>query len=124
MDIKIPEAQMQDIVAQAIFKTLDENARATIIQDAITHLITKPTKKDYYGPEPKSPLQQAFHNAVSFAANKLIREQIEADSAIKEKILALFAEAMTKAFETDRAQVVERLSSKISNAIGEAFAKD
>lgn len=120
MDIKIPEAQMQDIVAQAIFKTLDENARNTLIQEAITYLITKPEKKDYYAPDPKSPLQQAFHNAVGVAANKLISDQFDTDQALKEKILALFAEAMVRVFEMDRATTVQRLA----NAIGSAMAKD
>ena len=119
MDIKIPEAQMQDIVASAIFQTIDENARATLIQDAIRYLISKPEKKSYYDADPKSPLQFAFENAIGVAANKLIREQIEANPEIQQKILDLLKEALTKVFETNRTATVER----IATALGSALAK-
>ena len=121
MDIKIPEAQMQDIVAQAIFKTLDDNARNTIIQDAITHLISKPEKRNYYDAEPRSRLQEAFHNAVAAVANKIIHQQIESDSEVKVKITALFNDAMMKVFEEGNREV---LVGRLANAIGSAIAKE
>jgi hypothetical protein len=117
MDIKIDEAQMQSIVADAIFKTLNEDSRNTLIQQAIAYLIKVPEKTRYNDPEPKSPLQQAFHNALFTAANVLIRQQMDSDPAIKEKILGLLTEAMAHAFETSREATVHRVSSALVSAL-------
>lgn len=71
-DIKIPEGELSAVIGHAIIEQLSAETRETLIAAALQHIMTAPAA-DRYGPKPKSPLQQAFNEAVV----RITRETVE-----------------------------------------------
>lgn len=81
MDIKIDTAQMQELIGQAVFASLDQAKRDILIKGAIEHLVTK-DQSGRYSYDRTSPIEEAFRRAVRDVAQLLrptIRERPHCD---------------------------------------------
>jgi hypothetical protein len=97
MELSINPEAAKEIVQKAIFDSLSQDARNELVGQAITALTLRP-KKDRYaysGPEPRSPLEEAFDRAVVTIANQVVREYLE-DEEIKKAIQAQILAALDK----------------------------
>lgn len=87
LDIKLDDAQFASVIGKAILDEMSPAAKDKIIADAIVALNKVPEGRGYGYDKPVSPLQQAFNQAVSGAAFKIVRETVEAaDGPVRAKI--------------------------------------
>lgn len=114
MNIQINPDDVKALVSEAILKTLDDEKRATLIKDAIAHLLTPPTGGGY-GYDKTTPLQSAFRVAVEHTARRLCLEMLEQDEGLKGQIRALLTEAMEKAMTTQREKVVNDMAENFAS---------
>ena len=112
MDIKIDTPQMQELIAQAVFASLDEVKRDVLIKGAIQHLITKDHSRSYGAST--SPIEDAFRHAVRDVASKIASEMLTNDSDITTKIRALLNEALVLLMENNRESTVANLANAIA----------
>lgn len=74
-EIKLDSDAVQNIVAKALLEELSEEARNSLIQQAITYLIAVPENTNHYRTrQEKSPLQAAFEKAAVEVADGYVRE--------------------------------------------------
>lgn len=111
MDIKIDIPQMQELIAQAVFASLDEIKRDVLTKGAIQHLITK--SGDYYNGR-SSPIEQAFQYAVRDVAQKIATEVLTNDASVQEKMRSLLNEALARLMEKNREATVTKLADSIA----------
>lgn len=79
-EIKLDSDAVQNIVAKALLEELSEEARNSLIQQAITYLIAAPKNTNHYSNRPeKSPLQVAFEKAAVEVADGYVRELFKKD---------------------------------------------
>jgi len=111
------DTAMKALVVEAMFKSLDEGKREALIKGAIAALIT-PTNKGhgYYGPN-KSPLEDAFNDAIQQVARELVFETVRAEGPIRDRLKALCAAALEKLVLTDEGQLATELATAIVRAI-------
>lgn len=111
MQLDLKDDQLKAIIGEAILRSIDEKSRDTLIKSAIEHLIAPQQPHNGYGNKRPSILEEAFQRQVSYVADQLIREILEKDDTLKERIKALIAEAAEKALTG------EGLVDKVSAAI-------
>lgn len=110
MDIKIDTPQMRELLAQAVFASLDEVKRDVLIKSAIQHLVTQ--SADRYNRT--SPIEEAFQWAVRDVATKIANDMLTNDPTVSEKIRGLVNEALVRLTETNREKTVEKLADAIA----------
>lgn len=78
------------LVQKAVLDMITPENRDELIEGAIKHLMTTPTRTNQFSGAPtRSPLTEAFEGAVHAAAVKYVREAIEADPKVAEAIRAV-----------------------------------
>lgn len=87
---------LKALVAEALYKHLDEKKREELIKGALASLLEE--KSIGYGPR-RSDLKDAFDQAVRTIAFEVARERLREDAALKAKLSELFAQAWIKAVE-------------------------
>jgi hypothetical protein len=119
----ISEDAMQQMVAKAIFETMTAEQRETLVQGAITHLLTVPLKgpHSYSSTPPKSPLQEAFEMSVYKLAREMAVDMIEKDETVRTHVKTLLGDALAKLFDDDT--VRERIADKMSEALSDIFSR-
>ncbi len=122
MDIAIDPKALQTIVSDAIFKSLDEKKRDTLIQAALQHLMTPAKAAGGWGSrEGSTPLEQAFQVACAQAAQKIVTEELQKPEQ-REKIAAIIHKAFDKAFLSEDGKIVDELAKSLVNAV--TFRRD
>ena len=117
MDIKLNVDQVKDIVSEAVLRSLDQDTRNTLIQGAIKSLL-EPVGKDTMYSKAKSPLQQAFEQAVYSVAISIARETMEKDTIVQQQIKVLLTEAMEKVMIQNREKTVDLIANAITTGMG------
>lgn len=112
MEIKLDSQQLQELMAQAVFASLDEVKRDVLIKGAIQHLITKPHGNGYY--DRTSPIEDAFRAAVRQVAEKIANDMLNNDADLTAKIRALVNEALVRLMDTNREKTVEKIADAIA----------
>jgi hypothetical protein len=122
MNLNLDSSAMQTIVAAAIMQQVGPDKRDEIMTAAVKFLLTPPPKSGgYYGPDPKSPLQQAFENAAEVCARRIMHEEM-AKPEYAEKVREVVQAAMARAFEGDaREKMIQRMTAALVTSIS---AKD
>lgn len=115
MELKIEQGAIEEVVKAAILEQLGEQGRRDLIEAALTHLLTAP-KSTSYGYQPVSVLQQAFNEAVSQVARKIIVETLTDDEEFHAKVRVLIGDAMVKMDQMN-------FSSYLADALGEALKR-
>lgn len=120
LEIKIDDEMVKSYVAEAILKQIDGPTREKILAQAVATLL-KPEEYRGYGAKPKSPLEQAFEQAVHRVAHDVVREDLEKNPAIRDKIRELYSEAMRKVFEDQetRLKIVQSIADAMSSTLSE-----
>ena len=118
MDLKIGGEDFQALVSKSIVDSLTPETRHKLITDAIQKTLTPPESGSGYGSKPRrSPLQQAFDNAVESYASRYAVEALSNDQAFKTKIEALFADIAKKLFDDQREEIVDGCARMIRQAL-------
>lgn len=117
MDLRVDDAAMKSLVAKSIVDGLTPEAREQLITNAVTQTLSAQEKGNSY--DKRSPLQQAFDNAVVAEANRYARELLATDEKFKAQIEGLFADVAKKLFadEDTRESMVSALATTIRKAI-------
>jgi hypothetical protein len=125
--LTIPEETMRALIGEAILKGIDQDARNTLIQSAINHLIAPSKVKGQYGREEvgPSPIEEAFNNAVRLAAQDYVRQWVtssdEAQAALRgqlDELLASYKSKLDESWEFKTALnewVIDYLSKKAAD---------
>jgi hypothetical protein len=110
---------VKGLVVEAMYKSLDQGARDKLIQGALEHLIA-PTNTGGLGGMGRGPsiLEEAFRTEVASAARSMVREAVENDPTIKQKI----RDAVTAAFEKFFAS--SQLADKMAEAMWRLHERD
>lgn len=116
MEIKLDAEAAASIASAAIFDSLSQDARDSVIKTAIEFLLTPEKNRNNYGAG-ETPLQQAFNNAIREVAFRIVKEKIENDPQVEEAILDLLGPLLTSAMKVEG----ENYESKLADAIGQAL---
>ena len=102
------------LVLEAMLSALDRDKRDELIRKALEALITPPDSRGY-GIKAKSPLQEAFDQAVYDTARVIVKDMLATDE-IRGQVRTLVAAAVGRmTLDTDL------LSERLANAITEAI---
>lgn len=123
MEIKLDAEAAASIASAAIFDSLSEEARDSVIKQAIEHLLT-PVKNDRFSVGPgQTPLQTAFNQALSTAAYKAVADKVANDPQVTAKIDELLGPLLNKALEAEAENYDNSLSDKLGSALGQWLAE-
>lgn len=115
MDIKLDGVDFEKVFQAAIIQSLDAEKQAILIKGALEFLFKKSSS---YGST--SPLEQAFNGAMRQCAQEYVKEVLENELEVKQKIQTLIKEAVEKMYTDGRMITVD----KICNAIIDGITKN
>jgi len=113
MELKIAPEAMETMVTKAMFDGMTQEHRDELVSSAIKQLLEKPVKKSAWEAG-KSPLQEAFDNAVGIVARKISYERLQNDPEFIAKVEQLFADIVKKMFGEGEAR--DKFIDKIAEA--------
>lgn len=117
-EVKLDDNTMRDVITAAILKTLTEESKALLIQQAIASLLAPIPKKDAWDRTPeRTKLQEIFDNSAYAVAGEAVREAFKTDERVKASMRELVAKGLEKALEDGE------LPSKLASVISEVFSK-
>lgn len=117
--IKLDPESLAVLVQKALIESIDEETREKILSDAIAQilLVPKDERPHYQRTEPlKSPLTRAFEQAIDTATHKVVREMIDSDPRVVEKIREIAGEVVNPLIDG-----TYDLSAVVGEAIGTAL---
>lgn len=115
--VNVDGPAMQAIVAAAILQQVGPEKRDELMTAAIKHLMTPGESRGYGYAPPRSPLQQAFEEAVRHSADRIMHEEMEKPE-YKSKLQEVVREAMMRSLEGEpREAMVVRLAGALSTAL-------
>ena len=115
MNLNLDDAQLKDLIGEALLRSLDQAGRDVLIKDAIAHLVT-PTKSAYNNTS-ESPLQMVFHQAVITVTREVIAAQLKENEVIKTAVDSLIMEAVQRVFVDQREKTIEKVTNSIVEAL-------
>ena len=95
--IKIDQTLMQDVVRTAMLQLMTDEARQTIITEAIEKLTLRPPKTSY-NQNPESPLERAWDEGLRAVAAEVVKEMLSEED-IRTATKAAMREQMEKLVE-------------------------
>ncbi len=114
MTIQLDPVALREATAQAIMGTLTPEVRATILEKAVSALLSPSTDSWNRG---KSPLQQAFDAAVVAIAHEEARKYVAESPELRDRLAALLRETADRVLSADRDKLVERMSDAFVNSL-------
>jgi hypothetical protein len=118
MDLKIEQKDVAEFVSAALLTKLDQNARDELIKEALKTLISPP-ERNSYGQLQKSPLQEAFDQAVRRTTQTIAYDMIEENAEFKAKLKELITEAVEVLFTRKREDVTNKIADAIIKGMTE-----
>lgn len=115
INLKLEEESLKKMAAEAILAQLSTDERASILQQAVSFLLTP--KEQGLGYRKTTPLQDAFQIALQKIAHEVAREVLDDMPEIQANMKEVAAEAYMKALVERREETVNRLSSSIVDAM-------
>lgn len=106
--INLDPVALREATTQSIMGMLTPEVRAKIISDAISALLNPSTNSWDKG---RSPIQQAFDNAVARVAHEVAHEHVKNDPTIKSRLEFLVKETATNVLRMDAAKMAENMAS-------------
>lgn len=116
--INLDPESLSIIVQKAILDSLTPEARDQIMVDAIANLLTIP-KKEQYGRQMDTPLQEAFKSAVHSAAVTVVRDMVQSDEAVQAKILELVSTPIAEITKGNWDGLPDRIGEAIGSTVAE-----
>lgn len=118
--MNIDSDTMKQLVAKAIMDSIDDDARAKLLEGAISSLMNTVEQTGGYGSDRRTRIQRLFDDAVSTAALGVVRKLLDDEYA--DRIRVVVRDALDKAFaDTDRMNEVSR---RVADAIGAGLSGD
>jgi hypothetical protein len=117
MEIKLDAEAVAGIASAAIFDAMSADMRESVIKQAVQYLLTPEENRGRFGPG-KTPLQNAFDQAIQQVAYKVVKERIEEDPVISEHIQSLIHPLMTQALNAEAVDYETTLADAIGSAMG------
>jgi hypothetical protein len=115
INLKLDEEGLKKLAAEAILAQLSTEERTSILQQAVSFLLTP--KDQGYGYRKTTPLQDAFQIALQKIAHEVAREVLDEMPEVRAKMKEVAAEAYMKALVERREETVNKLSSAIVEAM-------
>lgn len=122
MEIKLDGAAVAEIASAAIFQSLSEQQRENVLKQAVEALLS-PDKNHHSTLYGKTPLQQAFEQAIQQAAFKAVHEKIAEDPEVRAKIDELMGPLILGAVKEGAVRYNDSLSDAIGRAVGNWLAE-
>lgn len=121
LNLSISEDTAKRIITAAILQSMGEEERSAMITQAIAWLgEPRPVHGGYNAPK-TTPLQDAYANAMSIYIDRVVREVIDADEALRASIeqqlrefLALWQKALDEHGAELRSKVTETVISYVT----------
>ena len=107
MQITLDPVALREATGQAIMGILTPELRAQILQQAISALLAPSTNSWERG---KSPIEQAFENAVGRAAHEAAFEYVKTDAVLMDRIKALLQQTADKVLAADPEKMAGRMA--------------
>ena len=117
LTIKLDPVALREATAQAIMVTLTSDIRRDILDQSIRALLTPSTDSWRKG---KSPIQEAFDQAVMQIAHEEAKRIVSEDATIAAKIKDLLRETADKVISCD----TEQLSQRMADAFVSSLRRD
>lgn len=117
MEIKFDAEAAASIASAAIFDSMAEDARDSVIKQAIQALLTPEKDRNSYGVG-KTPLQQAFDMAIRESAFRAVREKIENDPEVQANINKLLGPLLISAMNAEGEEYNSSLADALGGALG------
>lgn len=112
MELNISDEKLAGVVSTAILGAISEGQRDTLVTDAIKYLLTVDEKSGGYSYPKRTPLQQAFDDALTRTCHTMVSDMLKNDEAIQAEIKSLISDAYKKALE-NRAALVGTIANSI-----------
>lgn len=119
--LKIDDSILQDVVQAAMLQMMTEEARTTIITDAIERLTARPPKTTY-DTSPRSPLEQAWEIGLMKVANQVVTEMLSEETLlehVKEGMRVAMEKIAKEEYLADA--IGSAISARISDKIRERY---
>ena len=113
MEIKLDDLNFQEVFSAAIMQTLDEKKKDELIKGAVQFLMSKSDGRY----SSKTPLQDAFEQALHLKAREYMANFIDTDPTIKEAIIGLIKDAVTKITTDARDKTVSKIADNIISGL-------
>jgi len=113
LSIQLDPVALREATAQAIMGILTPEVRERLLRESVTQLLAPSTNSWDRG---KSPIQQAFDNAVQQIANEIARDVVRNDPAITSKIRELLTKAFEKAVSVKEDVLVDKMVFALAGA--------
>lgn len=115
MEIKMDADSLAAIASAAIFDSMAQDQRDSVIKQAIQHLLTPEENRGRYGPG-TTPLQKAFDQSIETAAYRVVQEKIANDPQVTKYIEELLSPMVISAISAE----AEFYDSSLADAVGKA----
>jgi hypothetical protein len=116
MEIKLDIETIKGLVSESIMTSLTDEKRDTLIQGALTYLLTK--VKHPYGNRTESPVEGAFNSALEKIAQEMATEALEKDTRVRETIRKMISDAAERLLdEKGYNETVERIKNAIAQGL-------
>lgn len=94
--IQVDDATMRDVVSAAILKTMTDDSRAMLVQNAVKSLLEPPLGTGHYDADKRSRIQRLFDEVMYGYAREEIAKALKDDDAIRGKLRELVAKGLEK----------------------------
>lgn len=114
LTVMLDPIALREATSQAIMGMLTPEIKANLIQNAIKQLLNPGT--DSWNRD-RSPIQEAFNQAVVFVAREVAKAHVEGDPQIKGRLQTLMRETADKVLNADQEKMVEKMADAFVAAI-------
>lgn len=116
MEIKFDAEIVTGVATAAIFDSMSQEVRDSVIKQALQYLLTPEKNRNGYGVG-ETPLQTAFNSAIQQAAFKVVKEKIENDLEVQNHIRHILGPLLISAIDAE----AETYNSSLADALGHAL---
>ncbi len=114
---ELDEELMAKVASAAILEQISDEDRNGLVAKAVEHLMTPASSRLYPGLR-LTPVQEAFDLGVETAARQIIYRYIQENPVVKERIIALVAQAFDKIMEPEfREAAAEKMADGLVAAL-------
>lgn len=117
MEIKLDAETVAGIASAAIFDSMSQEARDSVMKQALQFLLTPEKNRNGYGVG-ETPLQTAFNSAIQQAAFKVVKEKIENDLEVQNHIRHILGPLLISALDAEAEEYNSSLADALGNALG------
>lgn len=114
LTIQLDPVALREATGQAIMGILTPEVRAQILQAAIDSLLRPSTDSWNKG---KSPIEQAFEQAVTQTCRDLAREYVANDPELMGRLRKLLADTAAKVLDCDTDKMAERMADAFTSSM-------